>query len=558
MTQTTTISGLPNATLPLTGAERIIFDQGTQTVDLSALDFFNQLAPVKSVALALPAGWGTQSLNVVGSVTLSLSLPIGQSLLAATDKTAWDAAAVLAGTAVQPAALATALAGKADLVDGAIPSSQLPALAITDYLGAVASQAALLALTGQRGDWAIRLDRNSVWILSADAPAQLASWVELPIPSGVVLQVNGQTGVVTLGPGDVGADPAGTAAAAIAAHLQSASHHAPASLAASLQAVFDLSGQELAAQSPGANLTRLHYWNPATSRLEFLALGTNLSISTGQLNAAGGSPGGSPGELQWNSGEAFTGLSTSAIDGSGNLTLSGRIISSRNSAANAPAILTTGTWVSGGTGSNNLPHILIQHSAATSNTAWDTDGTGLAVFGSAINQRLIDAGVNGSSFFRLHGSTIEIGPTSFQGWLIDGLSLVMRNVNNLGWNSGAATSLSMDTFWSRASAGVVYQQGGTTAQSYWLANTISGSGSNFERMRMGWESNVFTFRTEAGGTGTARGIRIGASSAQLLGFWGATPVARPAAIADATDLASAITAVNALLAAARLVGLIAT
>jgi hypothetical protein len=411
-------------------------------------------------------------------------------------------------------------------------------------------------LTGQRGDWAIRLDRNSVLILSADAPAQLASWVELPIPSGVVLQVNGQTGVVTLGPGDVGADPAGTAAAAVAAHLQAASHHAPASLAASLQAVFGLSGQELAAQSPGENLTRLHYWNPATSRLEFLALGTNLSISTGQLNAAGGSPGGSPGQLQWNSAGALAGLSTSAIDGSGNLTWSGRIISSQNSAANAPAILTTGTWFSGGTGSSNLPHVLIQHSAATANTAWRQDGTGLAVYGSTTAQRMIDTGVNGSSFFRLLGSSIEIGPTAFQGWLMDGQTLTMRNVNLLGWNSGSATNLSMDTFWGRASAGVVYQQGGTTAQSYWLANTISGG--NFERMRMGWENNVCVLRTEAGGTGTARGIRIGANSAQLLGFWGATPVAQPAAIANATDLPSAITAVNALLAAARLVGHIAT
>jgi hypothetical protein len=81
-------------------------------------------------------------------------------------------------------------------------------------------------------------------------------------------------------------DPAGAASAAITAHLLAASHHAPASLAASLQTVFGLSGQELAAQSPGAGLTRLHYWNPATSRLEFLALGTSLSIASGQLNAA--------------------------------------------------------------------------------------------------------------------------------------------------------------------------------------------------------------------------------------------------------------------------------
>lgn len=34
-TETTTISGRPNATVPLTGAERVPMDQGTQTVDAS-------------------------------------------------------------------------------------------------------------------------------------------------------------------------------------------------------------------------------------------------------------------------------------------------------------------------------------------------------------------------------------------------------------------------------------------------------------------------------------------------------------------------------------------
>jgi len=356
----------------------------------------------------------------------------------------------------------------------------------------------------------------------------------------------------------IGAEQSGAASSAITAHLLAASHHAPATLAANLETVLSLTGQELAAVSPGAGLTRLLWWNPATSRLEFLIPGTGLSITSGQLNAAGGSPGGSSGQLQWNLNGGFSGLSTSSIDGSGNITLSGRFTSSQNSAASAPAIQTTGTWFSGGTGTTTQPHVLIQHSAATTNTAWATTGTGLAIYGSIINQRLIDAGANGSSFFRLYGNVIEIGPTGFQGWWVDNQTLAMRNANILGWSSANATSPTLDTFWTRFSAGVIYQQGGTTAQSYWIANTITSSGTNFERMRIGWESNVFTLRTEAGGTGTARGIRIGSSSTQLLGFWGATPVTRPAAIPDATDLATAITAVNALLAAARSAGLIAT
>jgi hypothetical protein len=79
-------------------------------------------------------------------------------------------------------------------------------------------------------------------------------------------------------------DPAGTASGAITAHLGAASHHDPATLAASLQTVLALNGQELAAASPGAGLTRLLYWNSDTSKLEFLNPNTGLSISAGNLN----------------------------------------------------------------------------------------------------------------------------------------------------------------------------------------------------------------------------------------------------------------------------------
>jgi hypothetical protein len=41
MTQSTTISGLPNAATPLTGAERIVMDQGDQTVDATTQDIAN-------------------------------------------------------------------------------------------------------------------------------------------------------------------------------------------------------------------------------------------------------------------------------------------------------------------------------------------------------------------------------------------------------------------------------------------------------------------------------------------------------------------------------------
>jgi hypothetical protein len=57
---------------------------------------------------------------------------------------------------------------------------------------------------------------------------------------------------------------------------------------------------------------------------------------------------------------------------------------------------------------------------------------------------------------------------------------------------------------------------------------------------------------------TGAGTQIGTGSSQLLGFYGATAVDRPAAVADATSEAEAVTQLNALLARIRELGLITT
>jgi len=90
--------------------------------------------------------------------------------------------------------------------DSKIPIDELPALAIVDFLGEVATQVAMLALDGQKGDWCIRTDLNTVWIIVGDTPTELPSWRQLAYPaSGLVMSVNGQTGAVVLTHTDVGA-----------------------------------------------------------------------------------------------------------------------------------------------------------------------------------------------------------------------------------------------------------------------------------------------------------------------------------------------------------------
>lgn len=85
-----------------------------------------------------------------------------------------------------------------------LTASQLPALAIVDYLGSAAGESAMLALVGQKGDWCVRADLGTVWIITGDDPATLTDWTQMSYPAAPVASVAGKTGAVTLDKGDVG------------------------------------------------------------------------------------------------------------------------------------------------------------------------------------------------------------------------------------------------------------------------------------------------------------------------------------------------------------------
>lgn len=85
---------------------------------------------------------------------------------------------------------------------GKLADSVIPSIAITDTF-VVATQAAMLALTAQVGDVAIRTDVNKSFILQSSPATVLANWQELKTPTDAVSSINGQTGAVTLGGGDI-------------------------------------------------------------------------------------------------------------------------------------------------------------------------------------------------------------------------------------------------------------------------------------------------------------------------------------------------------------------
>jgi hypothetical protein len=183
---------------------------------------------VTSVNISQPAAGITVSggpITSSGSITLALANDLaaveglsGTGIVRRTAADTWSA-----GTAVDLSSEVTgqlpytSLAGapnlslKADLIGGVIPTSQLPSLAITEFLGTAANQAAMLTFSGQRGDWCIRTDAGAnggTWVLVVDGGSSLAHWQRLGYPIAPVSSVNSQTGDVVLGFGDVGAAPA--------------------------------------------------------------------------------------------------------------------------------------------------------------------------------------------------------------------------------------------------------------------------------------------------------------------------------------------------------------
>ncbi len=134
---------------------------------------------------------------------------VAQATSAATDAAQAQAAATSAQAsataAAASAATATAgLASKADLVGGVLATSQLPALAITSFLGVVASEPDMLALTGQLGDFCARSDTSGMYVVTGDDPTRTNSWTEISYPPAPVTSVNGQTGGVVIGKSDLG------------------------------------------------------------------------------------------------------------------------------------------------------------------------------------------------------------------------------------------------------------------------------------------------------------------------------------------------------------------
>ena len=79
---------------------------------------------------------------------------------------------------------------------GKLSSAQIPDISIVQYLGTVNSENAMLALTGQQGDWCTRTDLGTNWIITGNDPTLIGNWTQLSYPTAPVTSVFGRTGGV--------------------------------------------------------------------------------------------------------------------------------------------------------------------------------------------------------------------------------------------------------------------------------------------------------------------------------------------------------------------------
>jgi hypothetical protein len=156
---------------------------GTQTAS-TVSDFDTQVRTSKVTDLAAPTG----SFSMNSQKITSLGTPTSST----------DAATKAYADLMIPLTQKGVANGVAELdADGLVPTHHLPALSITTTQ-VVSSQAAMLALTAQTGDVAVRTDVNKTFILTATPASTLGNWQELLTPTDSVLSVDGLTGAVNL------------------------------------------------------------------------------------------------------------------------------------------------------------------------------------------------------------------------------------------------------------------------------------------------------------------------------------------------------------------------
>lgn len=351
--------------------------------------------------------------------------------------------------------------------DGKLTSGQIPDIAVVSYLGTVASQAAMLALTGQQGDWCIRSDLSTTWVITGSTPSSLSSWTQLSYPTAPVTSVNGYTGAVTLSKADVGlgsVDNTSDASKPVSTATQTALDAKQGTVtvnglvkgngSGTLSAA--VSGTDYAPATSGSNILS----GNGSGGFSNVTVGTGLSFTGGTLSASGGT-----GTVTSVSGAGtVNGLTlTGSVTTSGSLTLGGTldlssppaIGSTTPNSGQFSSLTATGTTTLATSLSGLLKATSGVVSAATAGTDYLTGNQTITVSGDAsgsgatsISLTLANSGVTAGTYRSITvdakgRATAGTNPTTLSGY---GITDAQSQITSTGLLKGAgAGSISAAT-----------------------------------------------------------------------------------------------------------------
>jgi hypothetical protein len=176
------------------------------------------------------------------------------------------------------------------------------------------------------------------------------------------------------------------------------------------------------------------------------------------------------------------------------------------------------------------------------------DSSGRLLVGTSSSSGLIRAAFQGNTGNAAGAGVVHLQRGEAAAAITEGEILgELRGTDNAD-NIGAVVSFTADATWGA----------GDYPGRLVFSTTADGAASPTERLRITSAGVVQVADASNITVGTTTGTKIGTATTQKLGFYNATPVVQPVAVADATDAASAITQLNALLAHMRTLGLIAT
>jgi hypothetical protein len=210
-----------------------------------------------------------------------------------------------------------------------------------------------------------------------------------------------------------------------------------------------------------------------------------------------------------------TALSDADIATTGANTFTGALINSANGALSAPALRLTGSYITGGTGTTNVPHVLIEPTGTTASTSWSTTGTafGINIAAPSGTERMIDCRLAGASVFSVDRNGSIISNFNFQctGGISGGTFLVGSNVsadstgykvnttNTYSWSGTGSWFGAADLILGRAAAASLQLGANTaTASATAISQTIKAPNAT------GTNSTGGSINIE-GGTGTSSG-----------------------------------------------------